>query len=77
MIHVGTSIAGLEALSDYRLKKMAPCITVNGAPLRTVAQVRKMLKDARAAGMEVIPAEGCDNYDTKGYCKGHGILKAR
>lgn len=73
MIHMGTSIAGLEALSDYRLKKMAPCIMVDGAPLRTAAQVRKMLKKARAAGMEVIPAEGCDNYDAKGYCKGHGF----
>ena len=75
MIHIGTSIAGLEALSDYRLKKMAPCIMVDGVPLRTAMQVRKMLKNARAAGMEVPPAEGCDNYDAKGYCKGHGILR--
>lgn len=75
MIHIGASIAGLEALSDYRLKKMAPCIKVDGAPLKTAAQVRKMLKKARAAGMEVLPAEGCDNYDAKGYCNGHGILR--
>lgn len=33
MIHVGTSIAGLEALSDYRLGKLAPCIKVDGVPL--------------------------------------------
>ena len=62
MIHVGTSIAGLEALSDYRLGKLAPCIKVDGVPLRTAAQ---------AAGLEVLPAEGCDNYDSRGMCKGH------
>lgn len=71
MIHVGTSIAGLEALSDYRLGKLAPCIKVDGVPLRTAAQVRRMLKEARAAELEVLPAEGCDNYDSRGMCKGH------
>ena len=71
MIHVGTSIAGLEALSDYRLGKLAPCIKVDGVPLRTAAQVRRMLKEAQAAGLEVLPAEGCDNYDSRGMCKGH------
>lgn len=30
MIHVRTSIAGLEALSDYRLGKLAPCVKVDG-----------------------------------------------
>ncbi len=72
MIHVGTSIAGLEALSDYRLGKLAPCIKVDGVALRTAAQVRRMLKEAQAAGLEVLPAEGCDNYDSRGMCKGHG-----
>ena len=71
MIHVGTSIAGLEALSDYRLGKLAPCVKVDGVPLRTAAQVRRMLKEARAAGLEFLPAEGCDNYDSRGVCKGH------
>ena len=51
--------------------QMAPCITVDGAPLRTAAQVRRMLKEARAEGLEFIPAAGCDNYDSKGLCKGH------
>lgn len=72
MIHVGTSIAGLEALSDYRLGKLAPCIKVDGVALRTAAQVRRMLKEAQAAGLEGLPAEGCDNYDSRGMCKGHG-----
>lgn len=69
--HIGTSIKGLEALTDYRLKKMAPYIKVDGVPLRTAGQVRRMLKEARAEGLEFIPAAGCDNYDSKGLCKGH------
>lgn len=69
--HISTSIAGLEALTDYRLKKMAPYMTIDGKPLRTAAQVRRMLKEARAEGLEFIPAAGCDNYDCKGLCKGH------
>ena len=69
--HISTSIDGLLNLSDYRLKKLAPSCMVDGQPLRTAGQVKKMLREAKAAGMEVIPATGCDNYDEKGYCKGH------
>ena len=71
MLHIGTSIEGLEKLSDYRLKKMVPSFKVDGVPCRTAGQVRKALREAKAQGMEVIPAEGCDNYDEKGRCKGH------
>lgn len=73
--HIGTSIEGLEKLSDYRLKKLAPNFKVDGVPCRTAAQVRAALREAKAEGLEVIPAEGCDNYDEKGYCKGHGRSK--
>lgn len=69
--HIGTSIKGLEALTDYRLKKMAPYIKVDGVPIRTAGQVRRMLKRAQEEGFEFLPAEGCDNYDAKGVCKGH------
>lgn len=69
--HISTSIDGLLNLSNYRLKKLAPSCMVDGLPLRTAGQVKKMLRDAKAAGMVVIPAAGCDNYDEKGYCKGH------
>ena len=71
MIHCGTSIEGMLKLSDYRLKKMAPYCEVDGKPLRTAGQVKKMLREAQALGMEVIPAKGCDNYDERGRCKGH------
>lgn len=71
MIHISTSIKGLEAESDYRLKKMAPHIKVDGVPLRTAAQVRKALKKAQEEGFEFLPAEGCNNYDERGLCKGH------
>lgn len=71
MIHISTSIKGLEAESDYRLKKMAPHIKVDGVPLRTAAQVRKALKKAQEEGFKFLPAEGCNNYDERGLCKGH------
>ena len=76
MLHIGTSIEGIEKLSDYRLKKLAPHFMVDGVPQRTAGQVRKALKKAKELGMEVIPAEGCDNYDEKGRCKGHGRSNA-
>ena len=69
--HISTSIDGLLGLSDYRLKKLAPSFMVNGQPLRTAGQVKKNLQYAKALGMKVIPAVECDNYDEKGYCKGH------
>ena len=69
--HIGCSIDGLLAQSDYRLKKLAPYCRVDGLPLRTAGQVKKMLMAAKKTGMEVIPAEECDNYDERGYCKGH------
>jgi len=69
--HIGFSIDGLLNQSDYKLKKLAPCCRVDGESLRTAGQVKKMLKAAKEAGMVVIPAEECDNYDEKGYCKGH------
>ena len=71
MRHFVTSIDGLLALSDYRLKKMAPYCFVDGKQLRTAGQVKKMLLEAKAKGMKVIPCPECDNYDEKGYCKGH------
>ena len=71
MRHISTSIAGLENLTDYRLKKMAPHIKVDGVSLRTAAQVRRMLREAKAEGLRFIPAEGCDNYDSEGRCLGH------
>ena len=69
--HIATSIDGMLELSDYRLKKMAPYCMVNGKPLRTAGQVKKMLREAKEKGMEVIPPPECDNYDEKGRCKGH------
>lgn len=69
--HIGFSIDGMLNLSDYRLKKMAPHCLLDGVPLRTAGQVKKMLREAKANGMEVIPAAECDNYDEKGRCKGH------
>lgn len=69
--HFSTSIKGLESLTDYRLKKMAPHIKIDGVPLRTAAQVRRALKRAKEEGFEFLPAEGCDNYDSRGVCKGH------
>ena len=70
--HIGFSIDGLLSQSDYRLKKLAPCCRVDGVQLKTAGQVKRMLREAKSAGMIVIPAEECDNYDERGYCRGHG-----
>lgn len=70
IIHVYTSIAGLENMNNYQLAKMAPFIEVCGKPLRTAAEVRKMLKDARAHGLRFLPSKECKNYDSEGKCLG-------
>ena len=72
-IHMCTSIEGLELLSDYKLKKIAPYAMVDGVPLKTAAQVRKMLKEAKEKGMKYIPCPECDNYNAEGFCMGHEI----
>ena len=75
--HIGTSIRGLAAMSDHKLDEMAPHILVNGKPLRTAAEVRKMLDDALADGMEYIPSDECDHYDERGLCLGHDMEEER
>lgn len=69
--HISTSIDGLLAMSDYKLRKIAHNCLVDGKPLRTAKQVRKMLLEAKSEGMKVIACPECDNYDERGYCKGH------
>lgn len=71
MIHVATSIEGLERLSDKELQEIAPHMMVNGEPLQTAKQVREALRKAREEGYEVIPAAECDHYDSTGRCLGH------
>ena len=69
--HISTSIRGLAALSDQQLDEIAKHIKVEGKPLKTAAQVRALLDEALAEGFECIPAEGCDNFDSRGFCRGH------
>ena len=69
--HMSTSIDGLLAMSDYKLRKIAPNCMIDGKPLRTAKQVKEMLLMAKSKGMMVIPCPECDNYDERGYCKGH------
>lgn len=53
MIHVATSIEGLERLSDKELQEIAPHMMVNGEPLKTANQVREALKKAREEGLKL------------------------
>ena len=76
-MHIATSIDGLLNMPDAHLKEIAPCCYVDGKPLQTAAQVREMLLEAKAKGMKVIPNPECDNYDEKGYCKGHEMKRKR
>lgn len=38
--------------------------------------MRRELKKMQEAGMECVPATGCDNYDSKGRCLGHPIKES-
>ena len=71
MRHIGTSIDGLLSQSDRQLKKLAPHFFIDGEPCQTAGQVRSALLEAKEEGMELIPAKECDNYDEKGWCRGH------
>lgn len=53
------------------MRKRADMFIVDGKPLNTAKQVRKMLQDELALGHEVIPMGDCDNFDWKTGCKGH------
>ena len=69
--HIATSIDGLMKLSDRELQSIAKCCYEDGRQLKTAAQVREMLQRAKESGMQVIPSLECDNYDERGYCRGH------
>lgn len=71
--HISTSIRGLAAMTDPQLDEMAAHIRVDGKPLCCAAQVRNLLDEILAEGFEYIPADGCDNFDSKGLCLGHDI----
>ena len=71
MYHISTSIEGILSLSDYRLKKMLPFISVDGQPLQTVGQLKKGLRKELALGHLLIAAQGCDNFDPVKGCLGH------
>lgn len=68
--HISTSIDGLLALTDYRLKKMAPFFTVDGVQLRTAGQVKKELRKEKALGHLYIQTQGCVNFDPVKGCLG-------
>ena len=70
ILHISTSTEGLMRQTDYRLKKMAPYIKVDGVPLKTAAQVRRVLCEALAEGQKYFMSEGCDNFDPKRGCMG-------
>ena len=75
-IHMSTSIDGLLAMSDYRLKKMCNCITCEDGTHPTLAMLKAGLRVEKAMGHKLIPATGCDNFDPVKGCLGHAIKEA-
>ena len=72
-IHVSTSIDGLLAMSDYRLRKMCSCITCEDGTHPTLAILKAGLRAEKAMGHKLIRATGCDNFDPVYGCLGHII----
>lgn len=70
-MHISLSVRGALAQSDKDLRSFVGNLTIDGRPARTVQEVRIILADALAEGMEYIPSDGCDNFDPKKGCLGH------
>ena len=69
--HISTSIDGLLAMSDYKLRKMCDCISDADGCHPTVSQLKKYLQAEKAAGHKLIRSDGCDNFDPVFGCLGH------
>lgn len=70
-IHITTSVDIDRFSDDYLRRQIIPACTIDGRR-PTVAELRRACAEARAKGLEVFPAPGCDNADpVTGRCLGH------
>ncbi len=69
--HISLSVRGALAQSAAELKRLAPCITVDGKKLKTAKEVQDFLLDEISQGHEFLPMTDCDNHDWKKGCMGH------
>ena len=76
IIHMCLSVRGALNWSKAEMKRMAPCIEVEGKQLQTADEVKNFLLDELSKGHEVLPSGDCDNFDWKTGCKGHGKQEA-
>lgn len=67
--HIGFSIDGMLALSDYKLKKLAPHCTMNGVPLRTAGQVKRCYSTQRQSEWKSFLAQTAITTTRKVYAK--------
>lgn len=70
--HISISVSGLLRLSNLALQRQwGGAIKVGGRRLRTASEIRGFLLEKQAEGYEVLPTEGCDNFDKMSGCMGH------
>lgn len=74
-MHICMSVRGALNKTKAQMKQLAPCIVVDGVPLKTAEQVRDFFLDQLSMGHEVIPCGECDNFDYKKGCLGHNDRK--
>ena len=67
-VHVAMATDADRHSDRYIAKHICSCVTVNGVH-PSVAEFRRMCREARARGLAVFPP--CDNTDALGYCQGH------
>ncbi len=66
--HMAVSVDGAIARSSWRSMQHSMKSLFD---VKTIEEVRTILQEAKAEGLEVIPFESCDNHDEKGHCLGH------
>ena len=70
-IHMATSIDGLLAMSDAKMKRMLNCVRDENGNHPTLAEFKKYLNEEKAKGHLLLPVPECDNFDPVKGCLGH------
>lgn len=70
-IHMATSIDGLLAMSDARMKRMLDYVRDENGNHPTLTEFKKYLNEEKAKGHRLLPVPECDNFDPVKGCLGH------
>lgn len=69
--HMSTSIEGLLAMSDARMKRMLNSVKDENGNQPTLEEFKIYLNHEWSIGHKLLPVPECDNFDPVKGCLGH------